>query len=128
MNKVVLMGRLTKDPETRYTQNDKAVCSFTIAVNRRFKKDEADFINCVAWDKTAEFINTYFVKGAMIAVTGRIQTRNYEGNDGKKVYVTEVVVEEAYFTGSKQDGQRKPEQTNSNNDFYPVDAPDELPF
>lgn len=127
MNKSILMGRLTKDPETRYTQNDKAVCSFTIAVKRRFKKDEADFINCVAWDKTAEFISQYFQKGGMIAVTGRIQTRNYEGNDGKKVYVTEVVVEEAYFTGSKQ-GETTKELTNSNNDFYPVDGPDELPF
>ena len=102
MNKVILIGRLTKDPEIRYTQNNTPVCSFTLAVDRRFSKDkQADFINCQAWQKTAEFISKYFQKGSMIAVVGSIQTRTWEDNEGKKRYITEVIVDEAYFTGSK---------------------------
>ena len=104
MNKVILMGRLTKDVEIRQTPNNLSVARFTIAVNRRFVKDggqQADFINCIAWRKTGEFISRYFQKGSMIAVVGSIQTRSWDGNDGKKQYATEVVVDEAYFTGSK---------------------------
>ena len=104
MNKVILMGRLTKDVEMRQTPNGIAVARFTIAVNRRFAKDggqQADFINCIAWRKTGEFISRYFQKGSMIAVVGSIQTRIWDGNDGKKQYATEVIVDEAYFTGSK---------------------------
>lgn len=104
MNKVILMGRLTKDVEMRQTPNGIAVARFTIAVNRRFAKDggqQADFINCIAWRKTGEFISRYFQKGSMIAVVGSIQTRSWDGNDGKKQYATEVIVDEAYFTGSK---------------------------
>ena len=123
MNKAILMGRLTKDPEIRYTQNNTTVCNFTIAVNRRFKKDETDFINCVAWQMTAEFISKYFQKSSMIAVVGRIQTRSWEDKEGKKHYVTEVVVEETYFTGSKNQTETyKPEDT------FPPDDDDELPF
>lgn len=97
MNKVILMGRLTKDPEIRYTQNNTPVCNFTLAVDRRFSKEkQADFINCQAWQKTAEFISKYFQKGSMIAVVGRIQTRTWEDNEGKKRYITEVIVDEAY--------------------------------
>jgi single-strand DNA-binding protein len=103
MNKAIIMGRLTKDPEVRYTTNDKAVCSFTIAVDRKFKKDEADFIPVVAWDKTAEFCAKYFSKGRKIAVSGRIQTRTYDDNDGKKHYVTEIVAEEVDFADSKKE-------------------------
>ena len=104
MNKVILMGRLTKDAEIRQTPNNLSVARFTIAVNRRFVKDggqQADFINCIAWRKTGEFIARYFQKGSMIAVVGSIQTRSWDGNDGKKQYATEVIVDEAYFTGSK---------------------------
>lgn len=104
MNKVILMGRLTKDVEMRQTPNGIAVARFTIAVNRRFAKDggqQADFINCIAWRKTGEFISRYFQKGSMIAVVGSIQTRSWDGNDGKKQYAIEVIVDEAYFTGSK---------------------------
>lgn len=104
MNKVILMGRLTKDVEIRQTPNNLSVARFTIAVNRRFAKDggqQADFINCIAWRKTGEFISRYFQKGSMIAVVGSIQTRSWDGNDGKKQYATEVIVDEAYFTGSK---------------------------
>lgn len=106
MNKVILMGRLTKDPELRQSQNGISVARFTIAVNRRFAKDgqqQADFINCVAWRQTGEFITKYFEKGSMIAVVGSIQTRSWDGNDGKKQYATEVIVDEAYFTGSKSE-------------------------
>ena len=106
MNKVILMGRLTKDVEIRQTPNNLSVARFTIAVNRRFAKDggqQADFINCIAWRKTGEFISRYFQKGSMIAIVGSIQTRSWDGNDGKKQYATEVIVDEAYFTGSKSE-------------------------
>ena len=106
MNKVILMGRLTKDAEIRQTPNNLSVARFTIAVNRRSVKDggqQADFINCIAWRKTGEFIARYFQKGSMIAVVGSIQTRSWDGNDGKKQYATEVIVDEAYFTGSKSE-------------------------
>ena len=104
MNKVILMGRLTRDPEVRYTTtNNTLVATFPIAVNRRFARQgeerQADFINIVAWDKTGEFCSKYFKKGMQVAVTGRIQTRNYDGQDGKKVYVTEVVADNVEFLG-----------------------------
>lgn len=107
MNKVILMGRLTKDVEMRQTPNGIAVARFAIAVNRRFKNAngeyDVDFINCIAWRKTGEFISRYFQKGSMIAVVGSIQTRSWDGNDGKKQYATEVIVDEVYFTGSKSE-------------------------
>lgn len=101
MNKAILMGRLTRDPELRQTQGGVAVVSFSIAINRRFQKDQTDFINCVAWRQTAEFVAKWFQKGSMIAVVGSIQTRRYTDNEGKERTVTEVVADEAYFTGSK---------------------------
>ena len=104
MNKVILMGRLTRDPEMQTTPNGITVCRFSVAVNRRFAKEgqqQADFINCTAWRATAEFICKYFQKGSMIAVVGSIQSRSWDGADGKKQYATEVSVDEAYFTGSK---------------------------
>ena len=105
LNKVILMGRLTRDPEVRYTTNTNAlVCSFSLAVNRRFKTEgqpDADFINIVSWGKTAEFCSKYFTKGQQVSVIGRMQTRNYDDKDGKKVYVTEVVAEEVEFVGAR---------------------------
>jgi single-strand DNA-binding protein len=104
MNKVILMGRLTRDVEMRQTPNGVSVARFSIAVNRRFAKEgqqQADFINCVAWRQTGEFISRYFQKGSMIAVVGSIQSRSWDGQDGKRQYATEVVVDEAYFTGSR---------------------------
>lgn len=101
MNKAILMGRLTADPELVQTQSGIARARFSIAINRRFQKDETDFINCIAWRQNADFICKYFKKGNMIAVVGSIQTRSWDGQDGKKNYATEVVVDEAYFTGSK---------------------------
>ncbi len=108
MNKVILLGRLTKDPETRYTQSTNTqVTSFTLAVNRRFVKQgeerQADFINCVAWNKTAEFVSKYFKKGQQVGIIGRIQTRNYDDEQGIKHYVTEIIAEEVYFAGDKKD-------------------------
>lgn len=111
LNKVVLAGRLTADPELKQTQSGISVLTFSIAVNRRFTKSndgqaqqpQADFINLVAWRQTAEFIARYFHKGSCICVTGSIQTRNWQDQQGQKRYVTEVVVDEAMFVDSKSD-------------------------
>lgn len=101
MNRVVLVGRLTKDPELRYTPSGVAVATFTLAVNRTFTNQqgdrEADFINCVIWRRPAENVANFLKKGSLAGVDGRIQTRNYEGQDGKRVYVTEVVAESVQF-------------------------------
>ena len=137
MNKVILLGRLTKDPEVRYTQgeNSTATARFSTAVNRKFKNAEgnydADFINCVSFGKTAEFIEKYFHKGDMIALTGRIQTGSYTNKDGVKVYTTDVVVEEVEFAGSKSNGGETTNSAPKNSDF--VNIPDdvdseEMPF
>jgi single-strand DNA-binding protein len=106
MNKAILLGRLTKAPEIKYTQSGKAVASFTLAVDRRKSArgdSQADFISCVAWDKVAEIIGNYCSKGQQIAVDGRIQSRSYEAKDGSKRYVTEVVVQNMYFCGRRGD-------------------------
>ena len=112
MNKVILTGRLTKDIEVKTTSNDKEYCSFTIAVDRKFKdadgNRQTDFISCTAWNKTAEFLGKYFHKGSRIGICGSIQTRSYE-KDGQKVFVTEVLVEEAEFLDSKTDSQPQPQ-------------------
>lgn len=110
MNKVILMGRLTRDPEVRYSQgeNSLAIARFTLAVDRRFKRQgeaDADFISCVAFGKTAEFAEKYLRQGTKIAVTGRIQTGSYTNREGQKVYTTEVVVEETEFAESKNASQ-----------------------
>ena len=109
MNKILLIGRLTKDPELRYTQSGTAVASFTLAVNRNFTNQngerEADFINCIAWQKAAEFVSQYFKKGQQMALEGRLQVRTYDDNNGQRRWVTEVIVEQVEFAGSKQSGQ-----------------------
>jgi single-strand DNA-binding protein len=105
MNNVCLIGRLVKDPEMRYTQGGTGVCNFTLAVDRRFKSEghpEADFINIVVWNKTAEFAQKWFAKGLRIGIVGRIQTRSWEDNDNKKHYATEVVGESVYFADAKK--------------------------
>lgn len=128
MNNVTLIGRLTKDVELRYTQAQEpmAIAKFTIAVDRKNKKDEqsADFINCIAFKKTAEFIEKYFTKGMKIAIQGHIQTGSYEGKDGKKVYTTEVAVDNCEFVEKK-------EAAPSNNGGWekiPQGIEEELPF
>ncbi|GLO68258.1 MULTISPECIES: single-stranded DNA-binding protein [Oceanobacillus] len=111
LNRVVLVGRLTKDPELRYTPNGVAVANFTIAVNRPFSNQqgnrEADFINCVVWRRPAENLANYMKKGSMVGVDGRVQTRTFEGQDGKTVYVTEIVADSVQFLETKgsQGGQ-----------------------
>ncbi|EAD0731247.1 single-stranded DNA-binding protein [Listeria innocua] len=116
MNRVVLVGRLTKDPDLRYTPAGAAVATFTLAVNRPFKnaqgEQEADFIQCVVWRKPAENVANFLKKGSMAGVDGRIQTRNYEDNDGKRVFVTEVVAESVQFLDSKNNNA---EGATSNN-------------
>ena len=126
MNKVILMGRLTKDPEVRYTQNTNTlVANFSLAVNRRFVKEgesTADFINIIAWSKTGEFVSKYFKKGKQVAIVGRLQTRNYEDDKGKH-FITEVVAEEVYFADSKKE---EGEQTKIEDTF--VSEESDLPF
>lgn len=130
MNKVVLMGRLTKDPETRYTQTSNTqVTSFTLAVNRRVSKEgqpSADFINIIAWNKTAEFVIKYFKKGQQVGVIGRIQTRNYDDEQGQKHYVTEVVAEEVYFADTKKEEVEKNQLVEGNQ--FEITSEDDLPW
>lgn len=113
MNSVSLIGRLTKDPELRYTTNNTAVASFSIAVNRDYKVEgqpEADFIPIVTWNKTAEFAQKYFQKGQQVGVVGRIQTRNWEDDQKVKHYVTEIVAEKLYFAEGKRDAGAQQQQ------------------
>lgn len=150
INRIVLAGRMTKDPEFKVTPSGVSVATFTLAVNRAFKKDEADFINVVCFKKIAENTNTYCSKGSLVGVDGRIQTRNYENNEGKKVYVTEVIADSVQFLETKgknaQSGQSNtntqpqqnnaatpPQKENNGNPFAnatgPIDITDEmLPF
>lgn len=127
MNKVILIGRLTKDPDVRYSQGNEpiAVARYSLAVNRRFKKQgeqEADFINCVAFGKAAEFVEKFLKKGMQISIVGRIQTGSYTDKDGKKIYTTDVVVEEHYFTEGKKDSQSSSNTSSDSTEaFYPVD-------
>ena len=137
MNKVILMGRLTRDPEVRYTQtNNTLVASFSLAVNRRFVRQgeerQADFINIVAWSKLGEFCSKYFKKGQQVGIIGRIQTRTWDDDQGTKHYITEVVAEEAYFADSKRDGAVEntfgsiPMPTPDSD--FEVSSGDDLPF
>ncbi len=144
MNKVILMGRLTRDPEVRYTQtNNTLVASFSLAVNRRFVRQgeerQADFFNVVAWNKQGEFCSKYFKKGQQVGVIGRLQTRTWDDDKGTKHYITEVVAEEVYFADSKKDGESS--GTSFENTFgtsipggmgdtsdFEMSASDDLPF
>lgn len=137
MNKAILMGRLTRDPEMRTTSSQIAVASFTIAVDRRFKnangEKQADFIPIVAWRQQAEFVSRYFHKGSRIVVVGSVQTRNWEDNEGNKRYATEVIADEIYFGDSKSGSSNtEPAQTTStDNTDMPFPLPDDdtsLPF
>lgn len=135
MNNVVLMGRLTRDPEVKVTtgENSMSVARFTLAVNRRFKnaegKYDADFINCVAFGKTADFVTQYFHKGDMMAVTGEIRTGSYTNKEGVKVYTTDVNVNTVDFCGGKSDGTNPAPNTNADFVAVPDNVSDEgLPF
>lgn len=134
LNKAILMGRMTKDPETRTTSNQTSVTSFTLAVDRRFKTQsgdrQADFIPCIAWRQQADFVGKYFRKGSKIVVIGSIQTRNWDDQEGKKHYATEVIVDEVYFAESKQSaGLSGPEQGSEvNTESWMPDDDTSLPF
>ena len=146
MNKAILMGRLTRDPDVRYSQgeNPMAIARYTLAVDRRFKRDgeqSADFINCLAFGRSAEFAEKYFKHGTKIAVSGRIQTGSYTNREGVKVYTTEVVIEEQEFAESKaaasQNNNRgasqpsTPQSSTTASDGFmniPDGLEDELPF
>jgi single-strand DNA-binding protein len=140
MNKTVLMGRLTADPQVRYSQGDNAtaVARYTLAVNRKFKKDgepTADFISCVVFGRSAEFTEKYFRKGMQVAISGRIQTGSYTNKDGQKVYTTDVVVEEQEFAESKAASQQNQQNSDgpmpSSNDGFmniPDGIDESLPF
>ena len=143
MNKVILMGRLTRDPEVRYTQtNNTLVASFSLAVNRRFVRQgeerQADFINIVAWGKQGEFCSKYFKKGQQVGVIGRIQTRNWDDDKGQRHYVTEVIAEEAYFADSRRGDSEGNTSSNFENTFgaevaeagseFELTSNDDLPF
>lgn len=127
MNKVILIGRLTKDPELRFAAGSgTAVSRFTVAVNRQFKKDETDFINCVAFGKTGETITQYLTKGRQIAVTGSIRTGSYDAQDGTKRYTTDVAVESFEFIGSgSSEGNNNSYSRSSDNTWnVPSEGPD----
>lgn len=129
MNRCVLIGRLTKDPDVKYTQDKLAVAHFTLAVDRKGKDKTADFIACVSFGKTAEFIEKYIKKGTKIAVEGRIQTGSYTKQTGEKAYTTEVVVEQVEFAQSKGDGEQKPANVGPYDDFMDIpEVNDFLPF
>lgn len=134
MNKVELIGRLTRDPDNRMTQSGMAVGRFTLAVDRRAKKDgeqAADFISCIVFGKTAEFVAKYFRKGMKVAAAGRIQTGSYTNKDGQKVYTTDVIVEETEFCEKKEQTQETAQPAPARDDGF-MDIPDdvdaELPF
>ena len=131
LNHSVIMGRFVRDPEIRRTNSGKAVCSFTIACDKPGKDSGASFIDCVAWEKTAEFINNYFMKGSAIVVEGRLESRQYETKDGQKRTATEVVVSQAHFCERKKeesDGFSKGEPTYQQNNFTDIDSNEPLPF
>lgn len=133
LNVVALQGRLTRDPELRQTTSGKNVCSFTIAVDRGFKtadgKTQADFIDCVAWERCSEFICRYFGKGDMIAVDGRLQTRKYQDKNGNNRTAVEVSVNNAHFAGKKESSHAAPPPAAPDVDYEPIaDDEGDLPF
>lgn len=134
MNNTTIAGRLTKDPDLRYTANGKAVANFTVAVNRPFKntqgENEADFINCVAFGKQAENLANYMKKGSMVGVEGRIQTGSYENKEGRRIFTTDVMANQITFLESRKSDQPKQQQQQpKQEDMQPMDIDDsQLPF
>ena len=137
INKVILMGRLTRDPEMRHTNSGTPVTTFSIAIDNGYGDNKrTDFVNCIAWNKTAEFVSKHFTKGKMIIVIGRITTRSWETQDGKRAYATEVIANEVNFGETKSSPQLNTPQTaaqqpmqDDDDDFTPLDEEDDdLPF
>jgi single-strand DNA-binding protein len=128
LNKVVLCGRLTAKPELKVTPSGVNVCSFSIAINRKSKDTEkvTDFINCVAWRSIGEFISKYFDRGNSICVTGSIQTRSWNDNNGNKRFATEVVVDEAMFVDSRSDSTNAPQSTETHNPYTNPSHPSKI--
>lgn len=124
MNKVILIGRLTRDPELRYTGNNTPVATFSLAVNRSFTNQngerEADFINCVVWRKLAETVKNYLSQGSQVAVDGRIQTRTYDDQNGQRRYITEVIVENIDFVGTRRENSQSSQQPTFNSQPTPA--------
>jgi single-strand DNA-binding protein len=127
MNKVILKGRLTADPEIKTTQNGNSVCKFTVAVNRKFNKDITDFINCEAWRQTAEFISKYFSKGKEIALIGELHIDKYDKN-GETKYITKIQVDEVEFCGNKGNNVETAKPQENTDVLEAVDDSDDLPF
>ena len=126
MNKVILMGRLTRDPEVRYTQGSEpmAITKYGLAVNRRFKKEgqpDADFLNCVAFRKDAEFAEKYFRKGQLVSVVGRLQTGSYTDKEGVKRYTTDIIIEEQHFAEKKKDHSKEDDNPSLNGTYVSPD-------
>ena len=130
MNQCQLLGRLVRDPELRYTPQGAPVCSFTLAVDRRYNRDKTDFIRVIAWRNTAEFCANYFQKGSRIALVGSIQSRTWEDDNGRKHSAVEVVADSIYFAESKRDNQLESpvEDAIASGDFIPVDMDEDCPF
>ena len=128
LNCAIIMGRLTADPELRRTNSGKAVCSFTIAVDKPGKDKGASFIPCVAWEGTAEFIEKYFSKGSLLVLEGRVESRQYETNDGQKRTVVELVVSQAHFCEKKKDNEEKPNVSTPGGFALLNDDDAQLPF
>ena len=137
LNHIIIMGRLTRDPQLRYTGQSVPVASFTVAVDRDIGEKKTDFIDCVAWRQTGEFVSKYFEKGSMIVVAGRLQMRDWQDRDGNKRTSAEILVDRAYFGGGKPSRTESTEDTGSFEKsmeqasvFRPVDVDDdgELPF
>ena len=133
MNKIILLGRIVRDPEVRYTQGDNsmAIAKFSLAVNRRFKKEnepEADFFNCTAFGKQAEFVEKYLKQGTKILLSGRIQNDNYTNKEGQKVYSIQIMVEEIEFAESKNNSTSEQSQSNDGFMNIPDGLQEELPF
>lgn len=131
MNKVILMGRLVRDPESRYTQDQMCVAKFTLAVDRRGKDKEADFISCTAFGKTAEFVEKYIKKGTKVALEGRWQTGSYTNKEGTKIYTNDCIVDQIEFAESKKSEEQTAPNTPSAPDEFmnlPSDIDDEVPF
>jgi len=123
INRVILVGRMTKDPQIRKTQTGKSVTSFTVAVNRRSsQQDQTDFINCVAWERTAEVTAQYAKKGSLVGVEGRLTSRSYDDATGKRVYVTEVLCDSVQFLESKAASEQRPQQTTAQQSGYYPDS------
>ena len=130
LNKVILMGRLTADPELRHTQNNIPVASFTLAVDRSFGQEkQTDFLDIVAWRNTAEFVSKWFSKGMLVAVSGRLQTRTWEDKQGNKRKAVEVVADVVFFAESKKQSSDRQQQYTPSDDFVPLEGePGDLPF